>query len=160
MPARSRFAGAPADNVPPTRGSSVVRVRCERETAALAAAVATTLRPGDVVHLTGPVGAGKTTFVRHACAALGVTEPVTSPTFSIAHLYRTTSGQQVAHLDLYRARAVTVEELADLDPYLGEDTIVFVEWPEAGRGVLPPASVTIAIAPVALERSISVQRHG
>ena len=51
----------------------------------------------------------------------------------------------MSHLDLYRSRGVTVEELADLEEYLDEAAIVFVEWPEAGVGVLPPPTVTVAI---------------
>jgi tRNA threonylcarbamoyladenosine biosynthesis protein TsaE len=115
--------------------------------AVAAEALAATLVPGDVVHLCGDLGAGKTTFVRHAAAALGVREAVTSPTFSIAHGYRGAS-VPVSHLDLYRARALTVEELADLDPYLGEDAILFVEWPEAGEGVLPAPTVVVELAHV------------
>ncbi len=60
----------------------------ESGTARIATALAATLAPGDIVHLTGDLGAGKTAFVRHAAAALGVAEPVTSPTFAIAHRYR------------------------------------------------------------------------
>lgn len=117
----------------------------EAGTARVAAALAATLRPGDVVHLVGELGAGKTAFVRHAAAALGVTEPVTSPTFSIAHRYGGRDGLVVSHLDLYRSRGVTLEELADLEDYLAEDAIVFVEWPQAGDGVLPPPTVSVAI---------------
>jgi tRNA threonylcarbamoyladenosine biosynthesis protein TsaE len=117
----------------------------EAGTARVAAALAATLQPGDVVHLVGELGAGKTTFVRHAATALGVTEPVTSPTFAVAHRYTGRAGLAVAHLDLYRSRGVTPEELADLDAYLAEDAVVFVEWPEAGAGMLPPATVRVVI---------------
>jgi tRNA threonylcarbamoyladenosine biosynthesis protein TsaE len=117
----------------------------EAGTARVAAALAATLIPGDIVHLEGDLGAGKTTFVRHAAAALGVTEPVTSPTFAVAHRYRGRDGLPVAHLDLYRSRGVTAEELADLDAYLTEDAVVFVEWPEAGANMLPPPTVRVAM---------------
>ncbi len=117
----------------------------EAGTARIAAALAAKLRPGDVVHLVGELGAGKTTFVRHAARALGVTEPVTSPTFSVAHRYAGRDGVPVAHLDLYRSRGVTAEELADLDAYLTEDAIVFVEWPDAGAGMLPDATVRVQL---------------
>ena len=68
------------------------------ETERAGAALAATLAPGDVVLVSGELGAGKTTFVRGAARALGVTEPVTSPTFVVGHLYE----PGVAHLDLYR----------------------------------------------------------
>jgi len=131
----------------------------ESGTARIAAALAATLAPGDIVHLTGDLGAGKTAFVRYAAAALGVTEPVTSPTFSIAHRYAGRGGQVVSHLDLYRSRGVTVEELADLEEYLDEAAIVFVEWPEAGAGVLPAATIEIAIDDLGDgRRSIAIHR--
>jgi tRNA threonylcarbamoyladenosine biosynthesis protein TsaE len=97
--------------------------------------VAALLGPGDVVHVAGELGAGKTVFVRGACRALGVGGPVTSPTYTVGNLYSTPSGA-VAHLDLYRSAGVTVEEAADLEPYF-EGAICFVEWPDAGAGVLP-----------------------
>jgi tRNA threonylcarbamoyladenosine biosynthesis protein TsaE len=97
--------------------------------------VAALLVPGDVVHVAGELGAGKTVFVRGACRALGVGGPITSPTYTVGNLYATPSGA-VAHLDLYRSAGVTVEEAADLEPYF-EGAICFVEWPDAGAGVLP-----------------------
>ena len=107
----------------------------EDGTAAAAGRLARLLRAGDVVHLRGPLGAGKTTFVRHAASALGVQEPVTSRTYTVAHRYD--GPTPVSHLDLYRSERLTVEELADLDPYLGPEAVVFVEWPAAGAGLLP-----------------------
>ena len=104
------------------------------DTEALAAALALELRPGDVVTVSGELGAGKTTFVRGACRALGVIEPVTSPTFTIGHRYE--AAVPVAHLDLYRFQGVSAAEWGDLEPYF-EGTIAFVEWPEAGAGALP-----------------------
>ena len=97
----------------------------ERAGAALAAA----LSPGDVVLVSGELGAGKTTFVRGAARALGVTEPVTSPTFVVGHLY---DGKpvRVAHLDLYRLAGLDDEDPGLLDPYFGPDLVTFVEWPE------------------------------
>jgi len=105
------------------------------ETEALAAALAGRLRPGDVVTIAGDLGTGKTTFVRGACVALGVRERVTSPTYTIGHRYRGVAGE-VSHLDLYRFAGVSAAEWGDLEPYF-DDAIAFVEWPEAGAGVLP-----------------------
>ena len=100
----------------------------------LAAQLATELEIGDVVTVSGDLGSGKTTFVRGACRALGVDGPVTSPTFTIGHRYQ--GRVDVSHLDLYRFGGVSAAEWGDLEPYF-DDAIVFVEWPEAGKGVLP-----------------------
>ena len=78
------------------------------ETERIAADLAVRLVPGDVVTVSGELGAGKTTFVRGACRALGVTAPVTSPTFTIGHRY---SGRvDVSHLDLYRFTGLSAAE--------------------------------------------------
>ena len=99
------------------------------ETAGQGAALAQELRPGDVVLVEGELGTGKTTFVRGACRALGVTVPITSPTFTIGQRYP--GRVPVAHLDLFRVGNLDAEDPALLDDYLGPDTISFIEWPEA-----------------------------
>ncbi len=100
------------------------------ETEALGARVAERLAPGDVVVISGEVGAGKTTLIRGACRALGVTDPVTSPTFTIGQRYG--GGRvPVSHLDLYRLESLEGEDPALLDDYLGPDGVAFVEWPAA-----------------------------
>jgi tRNA threonylcarbamoyladenosine biosynthesis protein TsaE len=105
------------------------------ETEAVAAELAARLVPGDVVTVSGELGSGKTTFVRGACGALGVRERVTSPTYTIGHRYHG-ARTEVSHLDLYRFAGVSAAEWGDLEPYF-ENAIAFVEWPEAGEGVLP-----------------------
>ena len=112
------------------------------ETEAFGALLAAFLRPGDVVLLRGELGAGKTTLVRGACRSLGIEGPVTSPTFTIGHLYRGTT--TVAHLDLYRFVGLSAAEWGDLEPYF-DDTIAFVEWPDAGLASLPPARASIVL---------------
>ena len=103
----------------------------------MAARLAAVLRPGDVVTVSGELGAGKTTFVRGACRALGVTQPVTSPTFTVGHRY-----DGVAHLDLYRFAGISAAEWGDLEPYF-DGTIAFVEWPEAGESALPEPRIRV-----------------
>jgi tRNA threonylcarbamoyladenosine biosynthesis protein TsaE len=105
------------------------------ETERAAAALAAELRPGDLVLVRGEIGAGKTTFVRGACRALGVTGPVTSPTFTIGQRYETPAGP-VAHLDLHRLDSLDEEDPALLADYVVEEAIAFVEWPEVGEGEL------------------------
>jgi tRNA threonylcarbamoyladenosine biosynthesis protein TsaE len=112
------------------------------ETEAIAARVAAVLGVGDIVTVSGELGAGKTTFVRGACRALGVTGPVTSPTFTIGHRY---AGRvPVSHLDLFRFASVSPAEWGDLEPYF-DDAVCFVEWPEAAGAGLPAATVTVGL---------------
>ena len=101
------------------------------ETERAGADLAAELRPGDVVLVSGELGAGKTTFVRGAMRALGVEGPITSPTFVVGLLHDGAAGP-VAHLDLYRLAGMEDEDPGLLEPYFGPDTISFVEWPERG----------------------------
>lgn len=109
------------------------------DTERIAGALAAELAVGDVVTVSGELGSGKTTFVRGACRALGVTQPVTSPTFTVGHRY-----DGVAHLDLYRFAGISAAEWGDLEPYF-DGTIAFVEWPEAGEGALPTPRVRVRL---------------
>lgn len=99
------------------------------ETEALGARLGAELEPGDVVLVSGELGSGKTTMIRGACRALGVTDPVTSPTFTIGQRYR--GRVPVSHLDLYRLEDLDAEDPGLLEDYLGPDSVVFIEWPEA-----------------------------
>jgi tRNA threonylcarbamoyladenosine biosynthesis protein TsaE len=123
-----------------------VRIETTRpeETEAAGAELAARLRPGDVVLVTGELGSGKTTFVRGACRALGVTDPVTSPTFTIGHIYDG-AGLQVAHLDLYRLLSLSGEDPGLLDDYLTPERVGFVEWPEAAAPRLERVAARVAI---------------
>jgi tRNA threonylcarbamoyladenosine biosynthesis protein TsaE len=112
------------------------------ETEAIAARVAAALSAGDVVAVSGELGSGKTTFVRGAARALGVTVPVTSPTYTVGNRYN--GRVAVSHVDLYRFDRISPPEWGDLEPYF-ENTVCFVEWPEAGAGVLPPARVSVRL---------------
>jgi len=121
-----------------------VRSRSAAETEALGARVAERLSPGDVVVVSGEVGAGKTTLIRGACRALGIEEPVTSPTFTIGQRYA--GGRlPVSHLDLYRLESLEGEDPALLDDYLGPDGVAFVEWPAAGAGRLGRPALEIRL---------------
>ncbi len=119
-----------------------VLTQSANETEEVAAGLAARLRLGDVVTVSGELGSGKTTFVRGASRALGVEEPVTSPTFTIGHRYR--GRIDVSHLDLFRFSGLSPAEWGDLEPYF-ETAVVFVEWPEAGAGALPEVRVAIRL---------------
>jgi tRNA threonylcarbamoyladenosine biosynthesis protein TsaE len=99
------------------------------ETEALGAELGKRLAPGDVVLVSGELGAGKTTFIRGASRALGVSAVVTSPTFTIGQRYPATI--PVSHLDLFRVGGLSDEDPDLLADYIGPDTIAFVEWPPA-----------------------------
>jgi tRNA threonylcarbamoyladenosine biosynthesis protein TsaE len=125
--------------------------RSAAETEALGARIAERLQRGDVVVVSGEVGAGKTTLIRGACRALGVDGPVTSPTFTIGQRYG--GGRlPVSHLDLYRLQSLEGEDPALLDDYLGPDGVAFVEWPAAGAERLGRPALEVRIAHAGGER--------
>ncbi|MEA2374738.1 MAG: tRNA threonylcarbamoyladenosine biosynthesis protein TsaE [Thermoleophilaceae bacterium] len=113
------------------------------ETGRIGTRLAEGLVPGDVVIVSGELGAGKTTLVRGACRALGVEGPVTSPTFEIGHLY---AGRvEVAHLDLYRLPSLSGEDPALMDDYLTPERIAFVEWPGQAGGLIENVVARVSI---------------
>jgi tRNA threonylcarbamoyladenosine biosynthesis protein TsaE len=104
------------------------------QTEELGARLAESLDRGDLVLVRGDLGAGKTTFIRGACRALGVEGPIVSPTFVIGRRYK--GRLPVSHLDLYRLEGLEGEDPGLLDDYLSEDTVAFVEWPETAGATL------------------------
>ncbi|HVY95777.1 MAG TPA: tRNA (adenosine(37)-N6)-threonylcarbamoyltransferase complex ATPase subunit type 1 TsaE [Solirubrobacterales bacterium] len=123
------------------------------ETEALGARIAERVKPGDVVLVVGDVGAGKTTLIRGACRALGVTDHVTSPTFTIGQRYG--GGRlPVSHLDLYRLQTLEGEDPALLEDYLGPDGVAFVEWPDAGAGRLGRPALEVRLRHAGGERRL------
>jgi tRNA threonylcarbamoyladenosine biosynthesis protein TsaE len=127
------------------------------QTEAAGARLGEHLRAGDVVIVSGELGAGKTTFVRGAARALGVVGAVTSPTFEIGHLY---AGRvEVAHLDLYRLPRLAAEDPALLDDYLTPDRVAFVEWPGEAAAAIERVAARVAIEHLGGDRrAIEVER--
>jgi tRNA threonylcarbamoyladenosine biosynthesis protein TsaE len=120
------------------------------ETKRAAGRLAEGLRAGDVVLVAGDVGTGKTTFVRGACRALGVSENVTSPSFTIGRTY---AGRiPVSHVDLFRLESLEQEDPALLADYLAPDSVVFVEWPAAAAPELDPERVALRVRLSHLDR--------
>lgn len=135
-----------------------VRSDSPARTRELGAALASVLRPGDLVLLAGDLGAGKTCFVQGAAAALGVTVRVTSPTFIIARTYA--GDVPVCHVDAYRLSSLAEMEDLDLDlPY----AVTFIEWGGAVQDALPPDRLVVAIVSDGDDddrRAITVTVHG
>jgi tRNA threonylcarbamoyladenosine biosynthesis protein TsaE len=126
------------------------------ETERIASGLAKELQPGDVVTVTGDLGAGKTTFIRGACRALGITAPVTSPTFTVGHRYR--GSVDVSHLDLYRFEGLSPAEWGDLEPYF-DGAVCFIEWPEAAADALPTPRFEVRLDHAGEDRrTISITR--
>jgi tRNA threonylcarbamoyladenosine biosynthesis protein TsaE len=105
----------------------VERTRSGAETEVVGRRLAASLRPGDVVLVSGELGSGKTTLIRGACRGLGVEGSVVSPTFTIGRRYR--GSVPVSHLDLFRLPTLANEDPGLLDDYLTPDAVAFIEWP-------------------------------
>jgi tRNA threonylcarbamoyladenosine biosynthesis protein TsaE len=127
---------------------------------ALASKAARTLGPGDVVVLSGEVGTGKTTFVRAAALALGVTGRVTSPTYQLARGYEgLLDGQRVVvnHLDLYRLEGIEDRDVLELDDYLEPEAVTFIEWADPALGAIENPSVVHISHETPTTRGVSLE---
>lgn len=150
----------------------VLRTNAPDETRDVGGAVARLLAAGDVVALSGDLGAGKTAFVQGACRALGVLQPVTSPTFTLLREYE--GGRlPVAHVDVYRLDRL--QDALDLgfEEVLDRGGVAFVEWGDAIGSILPPEHLQVRLTLPAeepateegvledvLERSIGIEGRG
>ncbi len=139
----------------------VIVTASEAETAGLARGLASTLRPGDVVLLTGELGAGKTVFVRGLAEGLGI-DPrrVHSPSFTIVSVYGPgRGGTRLVHADLYRVDgAAEIEELG-LAEYLEEGCVAAVEWGERLPARLRAGAVRVALEDLGGDsRGLTIER--
>ncbi|MEA2459579.1 MAG: tRNA threonylcarbamoyladenosine biosynthesis protein TsaE [Thermoleophilaceae bacterium] len=143
-----------------TRHSSSLQIASTSaaDTEAAGAQLAARLGAGDVVLVSGELGAGKTTFVRGAARALGVEGVVTSPTYTIGQVYAG-AGLEVAHLDLYRLRSLAGEDPALLEDYLTPARIGFVEWPAVGEAGIERIAARVSIEHAGEDRrTIAISR--
>jgi tRNA threonylcarbamoyladenosine biosynthesis protein TsaE len=129
-------------------------------TEAVGRAVAGVLRPGDVVLLTGDLGAGKTALAKSIAAGLGVTEPVVSPTFTIVREYE--GRIPLVHVDVYRLDHPNDAQDLALDELLDEGRVVLVEWGERISASLPAdrLEVLLAAGPSDDARDLTVEPRG
>jgi len=105
--------------------------------------IGSSLRPGDVVAITGPLGAGKTILVKGIAASLSVTDPVTSPTFTLIAEY---DGRlPLFHVDLYRIGSALEFDLLGLDDYFDEDGVTVIEWSDRAGSSLPERTISVTI---------------
>ncbi len=148
--------------VPSRSGVRELRLRTSSpdDTRALAATTARFLRPGDVVSLSGELGAGKTYFVQGVAAGLGVRRRVTSPTFTLVRRYE--GDLDLVHVDVYRLdRLQEVLELGE-ETLLGPDEVTFIEWGDTVEALLPPdrLEVMLLVGDHENERSLIMRSHG
>lgn len=117
--------------------------RSEEELLQVARRFARTLCAGDAVAIHGPLGAGKTTFVRGIASELLGEDPVTSPTFTFWHEYPGTP--RIRHLDLYRIEDPAELSELGLEEAFTPEALVLVEWPERAPGMIPPSARQVTI---------------
>jgi tRNA threonylcarbamoyladenosine biosynthesis protein TsaE len=139
----------------------VLRTETAAETRRLGGAIASLLREGDVVVLTGELGAGKTTLVQGAARELDVEGPVVSPTFTLVREYE--GRLPIVHADIYRLdRVQDVIDLA-LDELIGDRGVLFIEWGDAVEGLLPPDRLTVELTdpdPTQEARRVAIRGAG
>jgi tRNA threonylcarbamoyladenosine biosynthesis protein TsaE len=95
----------------------------------------------------GQMGAGKTTFIKSLCGQLGVTDTMSSPTFSIVNEYETASGDKVFHFDFFRVKSEAEAVDIGVEEYFYSGSYCFIEWPERIEGLIPEEHIVVRITP-------------
>lgn len=120
--------------------------------------IARKLVPGSIVTFTGGLGSGKTFIIKSICRELGIKEVVTSPTFTLMHIYK--SKHSVAHFDCYRLQNAEEAEMLGIYEYFDSDYICLIEWADRIKPIIPGNAVNIAIGRIKGKqawRSFSIQ---
>jgi len=125
--------------------------RSLEETAELGRKIARTLHPGSVVAFSGGLGSGKTYLIKAVCRELGITEVVTSPTFTLMHIYE--GSHPVLHLDCYRLRSPAEAEMLGIDEYFNAEYICLIEWADKIREIIPAYAVRVSLSRVPEQRT-------
>lgn len=115
------------------------------QTARLGARLGQLLRPGDVVCLSGDMGAGKTVFASGIGKGWGAQHALTSPTFTLVHEHRRADGQRLYHLDCYRLHTADDADSIGFDDLLDSESVLLIEWAERIRAALPPDHLWIEL---------------
>ncbi|GJM44408.1 MAG: hypothetical protein DHS20C21_12500 [Gemmatimonadota bacterium] len=127
--------------------SIVVHTNGPEETQAVGAAFAKSLTGGATLSLEGPLGAGKTVLVRGLCDGLGVTDAVTSPTYTLENEYATDRGTRVIHVDCFRLGGPGELEDLGIDDRRDAATVVVVEWGDRALAALPGDTIRVTLTP-------------
>lgn len=120
--------------------------------------IASKVAPPFCIHLTGQIGAGKTTFARGFLKAMGIDGPVKSPTFTLVETY-SKEDIKVNHFDLFRIDSTRELEFIGFDDYLHDKSILLIEWPESVCGDLPAPDLTIKIEVEGFSRRIQIDKN-
>jgi tRNA threonylcarbamoyladenosine biosynthesis protein TsaE len=143
----------------PQPGELDIISHSEEQTRRLGARLGTLLEPGDVLLVTGNLGAGKTVFAQGVAAGLGVTDPVTSPSFILIHDYK--GRLPFYHVDLYRIQSEAEAEALGLEEYLYGDGVTLIEWAERIPGLAPASHLAVELRPLTeTKRAIRLVARG
>ena len=124
-----------------------IETHSPEETERFAAEFAKQIQPGMILLLNGDLGAGKTAFTRGFARGLGITEPVSSPTFTIVQEYPWGNGKMLYHMDLYRITDSDAALAFGIDDFLFDpNAISIIEWPERAEDLYPPEAIRIDIS--------------
>jgi tRNA threonylcarbamoyladenosine biosynthesis protein TsaE len=128
----------------------------ETETVALGAKIASALQGGEMIYLSGELGAGKTTFVRGLLNALGHSGNVKSPTYTLVEPY-SINGRNIYHFDLYRINDPEELEAMGIRDYCDGESVCLFEWPEQGEDVLPAADIVLSLSHCDAGRELKIE---
>ncbi len=134
----------------------LLSLKDESETIALGAKLAAAVQGGEIIYLSGNLGAGKTTFVRGFLNGLGHTGKVKSPTYTLVEPYLI-NGRNIYHFDLYRINDPEELEAMGIRDYCDGDSICLYEWPEQGKDVVAVADIILSLSHLDLGRVVKIE---
>ena len=134
----------------------MITLATEQDTEDFAAQLAKELTAPMVIYLKGDLGAGKTTLVRGVLNALGHHDIVKSPTYTLVETYPL-DDIRLQHFDLYRLNDPEELEYIGVEEYFTDNSVVFIEWPEKGHGLIPKADKVITFDLSNNERKLNIE---